>query len=95
MLIAKRATRQALRRVCRTQFAKGQREGRQEIHDTKIGNIQLFHKLIRKQRGKLSGCIDELHVSGTVYKGENVLSGWFEHFKRLASEIEDPSFDQD
>ena len=72
-----------------------QREERQEILDAKVGNVQLFHKLIRKQRGKLSGCIDELHVSDTVYKGENVLADWFEHFKTLSSESDDPSFDQD
>ena len=72
-----------------------QREERQEILDAKVGNVQLFHKLIRKQRGNLSGCIDELHVSDTVYKWENVLAGWFEHFKTLSSESNDPSFDQD
>ena len=34
-------------------------------------------------------------MSDTVYKGENVLAGWFEHFKTLSSESDDPSFDQD
>lgn len=95
LLIMKREAKQAFRRVCRNQVGTKQREERQEILDAKVGNVQLFHKLIRKQRGKLSGCINELYVSDNVYKGENVLEGWFEHFKRLSTESDDPSFDQD
>ena len=95
LLIAKREKRQELRRVCRNQIALKHNEERQEILNAKSENTQLFHKLIRKQRGNLASCVDELHVSGEVYRGENVLSGWFEHFKSLASASEDPSFDED
>ena len=95
LLTAKRETRQSLGRVCRNQVATNNREERQEILDAKAGNMQLFHRLIRKQRGNLSGCVDELHVSDAVYKADNVLSGWFEHFQALSSESIDPSFDQD
>ena len=95
LLIAKREIRQSLRRVCRNQVAANNREERQKILDAKAGNMQLLHRLTRKQRGNLSGCVDELHVSDAVYKAYNVLSGWFEHFKALSSESIDPSFDQD
>ena len=70
-------------------------EERQEILNAKSENTQLFHKLIRKQRGNLAGCVDELHVSGDVYKGDGVLSGWYEYFKTLSSSSESQSFDQD
>ena len=95
LLIAKREKRQALRRVCRNQIAAKHTEERQEILNAKSENTQLFHKLIRKQRGNLASCVDELHVSGEVYRGGDVLSGWFDHFKTLSSATEEPSFDQD
>ena len=65
LLRAKREPRQTLRTVCRNQVATNNREERQEILDAKAGNtcMQLLHRLIRKQRGNLSGCVDELHVS--------------------------------
>ena len=94
LLRAKREARQSLRR---NQVATNNREERQEILDAKAGNtcMQLLHRLIRKQRGNVSGCVDELHVSKAGYKADNVLSGWFEHFRALLSESVDPSFDQD
>ena len=67
LLIAKREKRQALRRVCRIQMAVKHNEERQEIYNAKSENTQLFHKLISKQRGKLAGYVDELHVFGEVY----------------------------
>ena len=57
--------------------------------------MQQFHRLIRKQRGNLSGRVDELHVSDAVYKADNELSGWFEHFRELSLGSLDPSFVQD
>ena len=95
LLIAKREKRQALRRVCRIQMAAKHNEERQEILNAKSENTLLFQKLIRKQRGNLAGCVDELHVSGEVYKGDGVLSGWYEHFKTLSSSSERQSFNQD
>ena len=97
LLKEKREARQSLRRVCRNQITTNNREERQEILDAKAGNTckQLLHRLIRKQRGNLSGCVDELLVSDAVYKADNVLSGWFEHLRALPSESIDPSFDQD
>lgn len=94
-MIAKREKREALRRVCRNQVAAKHNEERQEILNAKFENTQLFHRLIRKQRGKHSSYIDELHVSDKVYKGEGVLSGWFEHFQELSSASENLSFDLD
>ena len=80
-------SRQALRRACRNQTASRR--------DAKSHDVQLFHKLIRKQRGNLTNYIDELHVVEDVYKGEDVLPGWFKHFSELSTTSDNPSFDED
>ena len=51
--------------------------------------------MIWKQRGSLSNYIDKLHAADGVYKGENILSGWFKHFEGLSAASDGPSFDQD
>ena len=81
--------------ACRNQTAVKHREERQEILDAKSHDVQLFYKLIRKQRGSLTNYIDELHVAEDVYKGEDVLSGWFKHFSELSTTSDNPSFDED
>ena len=81
--------------MCRNQTAFSHQEERQYILDAKSHDIQLFHRLIRKQMGRLTSYIDELHVSEDVYKGEDVLSGWFRHFRELSTTSETHSFDKD
>ena len=71
---------------CRIEVAKQTFEERQEILNARSDDMALFHRLVNKQKGRLSNFIDELNVSGTTYKSEDgVLNGWFEKFKRLAS----------
>ncbi|MEW8547545.1 MAG: endonuclease/exonuclease/phosphatase family protein, partial [Candidatus Thiodiazotropha sp.] len=83
---AKAEASKQFRKACRTEAAKQRFEARQEILNAHSDNMTLFHKLINKQRGRLSSFIDELHVSDKVYKAESgVLAGWYEHFKQLAS----------
>ena len=56
----------------------------------------LYYKLINQQRGRLSGCINELYVVSTVFKSENeILNGWHQHFERLATPQDSPNFDQE
>ncbi|MCG8045488.1 MAG: reverse transcriptase family protein, partial [Candidatus Thiodiazotropha endolucinida] len=56
----------------------------------------LFHKLNNRQRGKLSNCINELHVNDRVYKTDaDILNGWRQHFEQLASPCFDDRFDKD
>ena len=48
---------------------------------TKRQDMALFHKLINKQRGKLSSCINELHFRDQVYRTDaDILTGWRQHF---------------
>ena len=62
--------------------------------DSRSQNMTLFHRLVNKQRGKLSACVDELHVGDDVFRTEqNILIGWQQHFKTLASPITESSFD--
>ena len=56
--------------------------------------MALFHRLVNKQRGKLSACVSELRVGDEVFRTEqDILIGWQQHFKTLASPITEPSFD--
>ncbi|MEW8547615.1 MAG: reverse transcriptase family protein, partial [Candidatus Thiodiazotropha sp.] len=85
-LVAKKESTKMFRKACRIEVAKQRFEDRQEILNARSDNMALFHKLVNKQRGRLSSYIDELHVDGNTYKSEaGVLSGWFEHFRKLAS----------
>ena len=74
------------RRACRVECAKQRFDMRQKILGARSENVALFHKLINKQRGRLSNCIDELHVGDSVYKTDSgILNGWFEHFRALVA----------
>ena len=56
--------------------------------------MALFHRLVNKQCDKLSACVSELHVGDEVFRTEqDILIGWLQHFKTLASPITEPSFD--
>ena len=58
--------------------------------------MALFHKLVNKQRGKLSSCVNELHVGDQVYKTDaDIITGWWQHFEQLATPSHDPRFDKD
>ncbi|MCG8046395.1 MAG: reverse transcriptase domain-containing protein, partial [Candidatus Thiodiazotropha endolucinida] len=47
----------------------------------------------RKQRGQLHKCIDELHVGDKIFPEDSILSGFYEHFKELASNKPNQDFD--
>ena len=48
--------------------------------------MKLLHKLIDKQRGKLKFCVNELSVDEATYSSASgVLTGWKEHFSKLAT----------
>ena len=51
--------------------AKKHTQIRPEILDSRTRDLKLFHKLINRRRGRLSGCINELYVGSTASKSEN------------------------
>lgn len=53
----------------------------------------LFHKLIRKQRGKCQKFIDELNVDGENFKDHNILNGFKKHFQSLANQSDYSKYD--
>ena len=55
----------------------------------------LFRRLIRNQRGKCQKFIDELCVGNQSYSGDDIINGWFDHFKELASKKDNDKFDLD
>lgn len=72
-----------LRKHCRKAIVMSRVNDREQILETNIENKNLFYKLIKKQRGKLSNHIDELNVDGIIYSAEdNILNGWKRHFEK-------------
>ena len=56
----------------------------------------MFHKLINRQRGRASTCVNELHVGEETFRTENeILSGWHKHFKQLATPKDNPVYDSE
>ena len=95
-VINKKKTTSLLRQVCRREVSNKLLEERQVVMDSRSSDTALFHKLINKQRGKLSSCINELHVGEDVFRNEqDILSGWHQHFAQLATPAEETSFDKD
>ena len=68
---------------------------RQEILDAKYEDSGMFHRLIKKQRGRLKRCVNELQVNGnTYYSKDDILEGFIEHFQALAKSNDVPRFDK-
>ena len=88
-------TTKALRRACRIENAQIYQKQKQEIMDAKLSYTALFHKLVKKQRGKLGTCVNELYVGDEVYKTETkILCGRHKYFEQLAKKTENSLFDE-
>ena len=95
-VINKKNTTILLRQLCRREISHKTLEERQVIMDSRSNNMALFHKLVNKQRGKLSSFINELHVGGDVLRGnKDILTGWHQHFNQLATPTQETDFDTD
>lgn len=95
-VINKKQTTILLRQICRREVSKKACEERQEIMDSRSYNMALFHRLVNKQRGRLSSFVNELHVGEDVYRSQDdILSGWRQHFKQLATPTNESCFDTD
>ena len=95
-VINKKKTTSMLRQLCRREMSQKSIVERQVIMESKSSDMALFHKLINKQRGKLSSCINELHVGKDIFRGEqDILAGWHQHFGQLATPTQEACFDAD
>ena len=66
------------------------------IMDSRNSNMALFHRLVNKQRGRLSSFINELHAGEDIYRNEQyILSGCHQHFEQLATLTNETCFDID
>lgn len=92
-LLEKKLKTMELRRQIRTEVAKRRQQEKTTIINTRQSDNAMFHRLIRKQRGQCHKYIDELYVGQNKYTGDNVLSGWHEHFRDLATKKDNNSFD--
>ena len=62
--------------------------------ETKTKDMRLFHKLVRNDRKQGNDVIMDLNVNGIQYEGEeNIITGFREHFRQLATL--DPEMDID
>ena len=82
----KNLTTRHLRKLCRMESANIRGAARQQILDARTSVTKMFHKLIDKQRGKVTFGVSELHVGEFTYStSSGVLQGWREHFSKLAT----------
>ena len=95
-VINKKLTTISLRQAIRFEHNNKQVQIRQEILEARTYNTKLFHKLINRQRGRASTCVNELHVGEETFRTENeILSGWHQHFKQLATPKDNPIYDSE
>ena len=82
----RKLSRKGFRKAIRIEEAKQRESERDMILDTRTRDMRLFHKQVRNNRKKGHNLIDDLYVNGETYSGkENVLQGFTEHFRQLAT----------
>ena len=82
----KKESKKEFRRCIRVKLAKQRDEEKELIMETKTKDMQLFHNLVRNNRKKGNEVIMDLNVNGKQYdEEENVMTGYREHLKNLAT----------
>ena len=75
--------------------ARQREASRQEILVVKYEDGGLFHRLIKKQKGRLKQCVNELQVNANTYRSEaDIMERFREHFQALAISNDMPGFDK-
>ena len=64
-----------------------------DIINARQSDNALFHRPLRKQKGQCHKFIDELNVGQSTYSDENIIDGWYKHFKGLATKNVNDNFD--
>jgi hypothetical protein len=82
----KKESKKEFRRCIKVELAKQRDEEKEIIMETKTKDMRLFHKLVRNNSKKGNDVIMDLNVNGKQYDGEeNVMTGFREHFKNVAT----------
>jgi hypothetical protein len=82
----KKESKKEFRRCIRVKLAKQRDEETELIMETKTKDMRLFHNLVRNNRKKGNEVIMDLNINGKQYDGEeNVMTGFREHLKNLAT----------
>ncbi|CAG2245583.1 unnamed protein product [Mytilus edulis] len=96
LFLEKRRTKQLFRKSVRVEIAKRREDEKELIMETRTRNMKLFHRLVRNTRKKGGEIIMDLNVNGHCYTGdENILAGFKEHFRTLATYDENINIDND
>jgi hypothetical protein len=87
-------TKKVLRTLMRKEEAKHQTKLRSNIMSARREDSKLFHKIVKRQRGKSCVLIPQLEVQGITHRGENdIRKGWKTHFETLTTSTSSPAFD--
>ncbi|CAC5417022.1 unnamed protein product [Mytilus coruscus] len=78
---------------CRLEVAKRRINERQKLINARTSDRNMFYKIIKNQRGKLSRIIDQLNVDDNTYHNENIIKGWRSHFHNLAKKEPNQNYD--
>ena len=82
----KKESKKELRRCIRVKLVKQRDEEKELIMETKTKDMRLFHNLVRNNRKKGNEVVMDLNANGKQYDGEeNVMTGFREHLKNLAT----------
>ncbi|MES9904479.1 MAG: reverse transcriptase domain-containing protein [Sedimenticola sp.] len=95
LLLKKKETTVNLRREIRLEVAKNRNKDKETIMHSRQQDNALFHRLINKQRGKSRMFIEDLYVGNELYSNDNILDGWHQHFKSLATREDYTGYDTD
>jgi len=92
LLQKKKTTRKIFRNSLRNEDLRRKHETRNDLINSNRSDKQMFHKLVRKQRQKGNIFINDLNVGDIKYDRDNIINGWFEHFKNVATPQENSRF---
>lgn len=92
-LMEKKLKTVELRRQIRIEVAKRRSEEKANILNARQSDNQLFHRLIRKQRSQNQKFLDDLKVGQQIFCQEDIINGWYQHFKNLATKKDNDCFD--
>ena len=91
----RKTTKRMLRQALRQANAKSRVKIYEDIAESAHMDPKLFHHLIRSQKSSTSTAGLELRVDGLlVTESSDVLAAWSEHFKHLATQQDNPGFDE-
>ena len=91
-LLEKKFKTVELCRQVHIEIARQRNEEKACVLHARQSDNALFHRLIKKQRGQCSKFI-ELQVGQETFPQDNIINGWYSHFKKLATKTENPNYD--